>query len=154
MKHLLLVCLLSLSLVGCAANAENEAASRTQVEVRPASVNPSDAADALTPPDGQQQIYVSRTPLLTNADFRSATLSKDNLGHPAISLTLTEDAGERLYAFTRENLNEPLAIFIDGQLAAAPIVRGAIKEKIMITGGRDGFTKDQAQLIVSAINQH
>lgn len=141
-----------MAILGCTATTPQNKA-HIAIEVRTASFEHFDQSSALPYPDSERTIYVSQQSLLTQSDFISASLSKDNKGNSAVTLDLSQQAGQRLFDYTSKNIGMPLAIFIDEKLIFAPIVVSAIKNKIMITGGRDGLPENQAKEIVNSINK-
>jgi preprotein translocase subunit SecD len=69
-----------------------------------------------------------------------------------VALTFTEEAAERLAKATEGHLFKPLAIIIDGVIVTAPKLASKISKGARISGG-SGFTKEQADKIVAALNQ-
>jgi preprotein translocase subunit SecD len=122
-------------------------------EARAASLRPKVGWEAFNGPTDGMFLYIDPEPLLTNRDVESTRRTKDNAGRAAIGMTLTDEAGERFYAYTREHLGEPIAIFLDGQLLAAPTVQSALRNSLTITGGPNGLTDELADALDS-IGEH
>jgi SecD/SecF fusion protein len=58
----------------------------------------------------------------------NALVSRDNLGNPEISFTLTSDGAKRFADVTRNNIGQRLAIVLDGELQTfPPTIQGAIE---------------------------
>jgi beta-lactamase regulating signal transducer with metallopeptidase domain/tetratricopeptide (TPR) repeat protein len=68
--------------------------------------------------------------------------------HFSIEMKLNEVGGKALLALTTTHLNQHLAIVVDGQIIAAPIVRGVISRHIVISGN---FNRAQADKLAKAI---
>ena len=69
---------------------------------------------------------------------------------PAISLEFNEEGGKIFATLTRENINQPVGIFLDGALISAPIVREEIRDgKAEISGQ---FTVDEARELSRNLN--
>ena len=153
MARTLLPAFLTLLLTGCAATTPVESVNRAHIEFRPASFTASDSAERMTEPDAQRPVYVSSTPILTDADFVSASITKDDQGKRAVALTLSDDAANRFFNYTRAHINEPIAILVDGKLISAPTVLSALNQHAIITGGGEGLTEPEAQRIISAVRR-
>jgi SecD/SecF fusion protein len=58
----------------------------------------------------------------------NANVSRDNLGNPEISFTLTSDGAKRFGDVTRDNVGQRMAIVLDGELQTyPPNIQGAIE---------------------------
>lgn len=79
---------------------------------------------------------------VSGRDIRSATVTRDDLGLPAVGFTLTPDGARRFADLTSQHIGRPLAIVLDGQVQSAPI----IEEPITTGEGiiRGGFSADEA----------
>ena len=75
---------------------------------------------------------------LTGADLETASVvfNQSGTGEPAVSITFSQEGGEKFAAITENNIGKPLAILLDGQVVSAPVVQ----EKI--TGGVAQITGD------------
>ena len=85
--------------------------------------------------------------VFTGAELRSATLSSDQFGRPAIAIRLN-DNGARLFAdlTARYSLTqEPLPIVLDGDILVAPVPEGPITGGEAIITGQ--FTVEEARNI-------
>lgn len=75
-------------------------------------------------------------------DIRSARVTRDDFGLPAVGFSLTPDGTGRFAELTSQNIGKPLAIVLDDQVQSAPIIEGPI------TGGegiiRGGFSVEEA----------
>jgi len=69
---------------------------------------------------------------------------------PTVSLQFN-DAGTKLFAqITKDNVGKVVAIYLDGQVISAPVVREAITDGTAIISGN--FTPDQARSLVESLN--
>lgn len=75
----------------------------------------------------------------------------DNRNLPAVSVTLNEAGAERMKQITADHIGRGMAIVIDGRVYLAPIIRSTLGQSIQLTGGVDGFTRDEAVSIVKAL---
>lgn len=98
-----------------------------------------------------ESLRVQKTPLMDYTAIQAATATKDaSTGALRIDVEFSEVGKELFAAVTRENLNQRLAIVLDGQLYAAPVIRGEISQgKAQITGN---FTEEEATELAAKIN--
>jgi preprotein translocase subunit SecD len=102
-------------------------------------------------------LWVSKTVLIDQNDLQTttvvtSTLSTSNVpGTPEIDVTFTPKGSKRFAEVTRQNINNRLAIIIDGQIVSAPVIKTEIPGgKAMIDGS---FTQSEAKELSSKINQ-
>lgn len=88
---------------------------------------------------------VRKVAVLTGKDLKSARLTVDELNNPAVIFDLNSAAAQRFYKFTSENIGHHLGVILDEELYSAPIIEGAISDRVMIRGE---FTKEQAEDLV------
>lgn len=69
-------------------------------------------------------------------------------GRFLIELKLNEAGGTAMRALTKSHLNQPLAILVNNEIIAAPIVQDQLGRDIVITGN---FNREQADALVKAI---
>jgi preprotein translocase subunit SecD len=101
-------------------------------------------------PDGTFLEYwwpLKRVSTVVGSDLRSAFREADQWGEPAVGFELTQDAGLRFEAATRENLGRRMAIVLGNTSAkrviSAPVIEGVIRDRGIIQGG--GFTVQRAE---------
>jgi preprotein translocase subunit SecD len=80
--------------------------------------------------------------IMTGADLRSATVTTDQLGQPAISFELSPAGAEIFAEFTSNNIGRYLAIVLDGQVISSPVISGAIPSGSGVIEGN--FTFEEA----------
>jgi len=84
---------------------------------------------------------LKRVSTVAGADLRSASRTTDEWGDPAVSFDLTQDAGKRFAAATRENLGRIMAILLGGptdkRVISAPRIESEIRDQGRITGQFD-----------------
>jgi len=78
---------------------------------------------------------------LSGNDLVMARRDQSNMGLPAVSFTLTPDAGARFERLTRENLGRQLAVLLDKKVITAPRINGVINQNGIIEGQ---FTIEEA----------
>ena len=95
-------------------------------------------------------IWVQQGAIITAADIKKATYTKDNLGEPAVMVTLDAAGSARMSRFTSGHLNQPLAVFVDDQLLSAPMVSSELSNQFMILGMSD---KEHAMAFIDRCNK-
>jgi len=94
------------------------------VEMRLVLDMPSDGAEQMTL--DKETLFVQKTALLDQADLRSVAVSTNTpIAHPQVGLVFlfTEHGWKHFTDITHQNKGKRLAIIIDGQIYAAPVIR-------------------------------
>jgi preprotein translocase subunit SecD len=95
-------------------------------------------------PTGAENWYVlSRAPIVTGRDLRSATENRNtnNPGQFQVNFTLSADAARRFGPFTEQNLHRQMAIVLDHCVYSAPTINGRIEDSGVIEGS---FSQESA----------
>lgn len=79
-------------------------------------------------------IWVQQGPLVTAEDIIEATYVTDNVGQPAVMITLDSAGASRMSRFTSGHVNQPLAVFVDDLLISAPKVESTLSKKFLVMG--------------------
>jgi len=118
------------------------------VEFRRAEFKPSDGLEPATVEGSGETIYLHKAAELRNEDIAEAKgniLDDDSL---AISVLFTAKGRVKMEKLSNEHTNRPLAIIIDGKITSAPVVRGMISERALITGT---FTPEEVERILTGL---
>jgi len=120
-----------------------------RLDVRLAETNPAaDLRPAVVAGSGER-IYLHPETVVNNSDIvRAEVIPGSTPSTFGVSVTLTRDGAARMFQATQSHLGRPLAILIDGQVVAAPVVRGAIGASGIISGA---FTRAEADRIAAGI---
>lgn len=70
--------------------------------------------------------------------------------NPAVQLQFDQDGAQKFTRLTQENLNKPLAIFLDDRLLTAPVVQEVIENGQAVISGQ--FTTQQARNLSIQLN--
>jgi preprotein translocase subunit SecD len=100
----------------------------------------------------EKTIYLHASPDLTNDDIASACFVEvlDNgVGRPTVEVTFTEQGQQKMAKLSKAHLQKPLAILVDGQVVAAPVIRSELGKTVQITGT---FSKAEAVKIADGLN--
>jgi len=95
------------------------------------------------PDQGEVWYVLSRSPIVTGRDLRSATenRSTQNPGQWQINFSLSADAARRFGPFTEQNINRQMAIVLQHRVYSAPVIHGRIDDTGVIEGN---FSQDSA----------
>lgn len=84
---------------------------------------------------------VTRLPIVTGRDLRSARPGRDENNRPEIDFTLTADGARRFGDFTEKSIGHSLAIVLDGKIQSVAVIQSRITDSGRITGR---FTQQRA----------
>lgn len=128
---------------GCASGGARRA---TVMQIRPAWSSERAGTEAETS-RGNRTVWVADTVIVDASDVESARLTMDALGAPAVLVLLADEGAERLRAATAAHVGQPLAIYVEGELVAAPELLGTLSRRAMITG----LDQEEAERIVERL---
>jgi preprotein translocase subunit SecD len=92
---------------------------------------------------GESWYVLSRAPVVTGRDLRSATENRNtnNPGQFEVNFTLSGDAAKRFGPFTEQNKGRQMAIVLEHRVYSAPVINGRIDDSGMIEGN---FSQESA----------
>ncbi|MAX26384.1 MAG: hypothetical protein CMJ19_17975 [Phycisphaeraceae bacterium] len=108
--------------------------------------------------NGEYYILLSNTPddSLTQAqhgwELSRAFADRDSNGFPAVSFRLNSIGGSMMADLTGNNINEPMAICLDGKVISAPRINDRIHGSGIITGGQGGFSNSELIYLIRTLN--
>lgn len=98
---------------------------------------------------GERILYLHLDPVVTNEDISSASVISDrNASAFDVAIVFTAQGAEKMRAATTGHRGLPMAILIDDQLVAAPVIDSPIDRDALITGN---FTKQEAERIANGV---
>ena len=133
---------------GCATT--GKAKKEVQVEFRLAYNQPKQGATLMVVPGIEKKVYVDPYPVLTRMDVASATVVEDPVG-VGLEFIFTPVGSARLYEVTSKNVGNRLALFINGKLVAAPIIREPITAGRAVMFGK--LDRKELERIAKALSQ-
>jgi preprotein translocase subunit SecD len=83
---------------------------------------------------GEAWYLLSRTPVITGRDLRSAKPERDQMNRWETGFTLNNDGARRFARFTEANVGNRLAIVLDNRIMSAPVIKNRIEESGVIEG--------------------
>ena len=99
-------------------------------------------AEVLPSADREEWFLVDKVPVVSGSDLKTAYVSRDEFGRPAVGFELKGEAASRFADFTSRNIGKRLAIVLEGKVVSAPVIRSRISDRGQITGD---FTPDEVR---------
>lgn len=119
-----------------------QAGRAARLEIRLAEASPAAGLTEETVSGSNERVYVYPTALATEADVTSARVVDLGGSQFGVGLAFSAPAATRMAGATAAHLARPVAIVLDGRVVTVLIVRAAIGDSAVISGG---FTSDQAR---------
>ena len=88
-----------------------------------------------------EYLIVSKIPVITGKDLKTARKTSDSNGRPAVGFFLTSDGSKIFARATEQHVGEQLAIVLDDVVSSAPVINERIESEGIIHGS---FTVQQA----------
>jgi len=117
-------------------------------EVRLAETQPVPGLIVARVVDSGRTIYLHPEMVVTNDDIAQSWVVQDGPDRFGIAVELLEAGAQRMRQASAAHLGRPVAILIDGDVVAAPVVRAVISNSAMISGD---FTRAEAERIAEGI---
>jgi preprotein translocase subunit SecD len=111
-----------------------------------------ESRDSSASQQGEIWYVVSRSPIVTGRDLRTAVEARNvnNPGQYQVNFTLSPDAARRFGPFTEQNLHRNMAIILDHKVYSAPVINGRIDDNGMIEGNFSQDTAHDLALVLRA----
>jgi len=93
-------------------------------------------------PDSDQKIYLHPEPIVRTQDIIAASKAMGEFGQPVLMVSLNGSASERLFEATKQHINKPAAIEVDGDIVVVATLRAALSHGFHIVAGWDAETID------------
>ena len=90
---------------------------------------------------GEQWYIVSRTPVITGRDLRSARVGRDENGSPEVDFSIKSEGAQRFGRYTEANINKFMAVVLDNKIYTVAEIQSRITDQGRITGR---FSLDRA----------
>jgi len=98
--------------------------------------------ELLSDQKGAEWFLVEKVPVITGADLKTAYVSTDEFGMPAVSFELTDKGSKAFSEATEKNIGRRLAIVLDKKVISAPVIRSKISDRGQISGN---FSSEEAK---------
>ena len=90
---------------------------------------------------------------LTGNDLNRATLSTSTNGQWVVDLEFNDKGTKKFADLTQQLVGKPMAIFFNGEMTSAPVIREPILGgRAQISGGDNGFAYEEAKEMVDLLN--
>jgi hypothetical protein len=97
----------------------------------------------------EQSLYLHDEVIVTNSDIAAAQVVQGgDPSHYSVAVEFNPSGAEKMRSTTGGHIGKRLAILIDGQVVAAPVLRSPIDGSAVVTGG---FSRAKAERIVKGI---
>jgi preprotein translocase subunit SecD len=97
-------------------------------------------------------IYVHKSPVIDETMVRSATVyTPEDDPYAYVEVVFTDMGRDRFASVTRQNIEKRIAIFIDGTLVVAPIIKAEITGGIFLLSGR--MSEKEAAELTDKVNR-
>jgi preprotein translocase subunit SecD len=93
---------------------------------------------------------ISRVSAVAGHDLRQASVGRDETGRPEVNFILTGEGGRRFSRFTREHVNDYLAVVLDNKVQEVAVIKSEISDQGRISGG--GMTEQYAKDLALVLN--
>jgi preprotein translocase subunit SecD len=94
-------------------------------------------------------IYLHEEVIVTNSDIaQSRVVQGDSASRFGVAVEFNEAGAQRMLQATASHIGKPAAVLIDGEVVAAPVIRGPIRTLGLISGD---YTRAEAERIVGGI---
>lgn len=118
-------------------------------EVKLAEDRPGPGLHRVKVADSDRMVYLHDEIIVTNGDIASSQVVQD--GTPSqyrVDVEFNASGAEKMRAATEKHIGKKMAILLDGQVVATPVLRTSIGTSARITGN---FTRSQAERIANGI---
>lgn len=75
-------------------------------------------------------------------------VTEDMFGHPSVGFVFDKVGGKLFFELTKANIDNPLAIIVDGEVYSVPTIRASIADRGIITGK---FTAQEAKQLAASL---
>jgi preprotein translocase subunit SecD len=110
-------------------------------------------SDSRNPQDTGEVWYVlSRTPVVTGRDLRSATENRNtnNPGQWQVNFSLSAEGAHRFGPFTEQNVHRQMAIVLEHRVYSAPVINSRIDDQGFIEGNFSEASAHDLALVLRA----
>lgn len=134
MRHF--IALAFTALAGPALGDEPGTASRvdSKFELRLAETEPAEGLTEATIEGTSVKVYLHESALLDESGIAKVSMKQDAGVDPALVLDFTPEAAKKIAEATEMHRGKPLAVIVDGNVLAAPIVMTVVSDRSAISG--------------------
>src|SRR5262245_59499656 len=97
-----------------------------RLEFRRAETKPAKDLEETTIPKTGEKLYLHKAAEVKNEDIAEASIDEENKPDPLLKLKFTKQGQQKMEKLTKDHLDKPLAVLVDGKVVAAPIIRSTL----------------------------
>jgi preprotein translocase subunit SecD len=142
------VCLLVLAVIGGCRTVDN---SSSPVEIRAADKREHSDWTKLHFHVGGLATWVAPDATVVRDDIVSAKRSVDDFGQPIVILQFDQDASKKMDELSTRRMSQPVAILVDGEIIAAPILLKPVSETLVVNFGKSSDAQSSADRLADAV---
>ena len=95
--------------------------------------------------DTDSVFVLQRIPVVAGSDFRSADPGTNpNTNQRVVNFTLTNEAGDKFYEYTSQNINKSMAVVLGNRVREVANIESAIRDRGEIRGS---FSEDEVEIL-------
>lgn len=113
-------------------------------------IEPSVGSFEIVEPTTHTEIYLQPRAVIDSGDVAVARATTNQSGQAAVAIEFRADSGQKIKRVTSSNWGKRLAIFIDGKLVLAPVLRETFQSHAMLNGR---FSAEKCNELADAINR-
>ncbi len=144
------LCLSVLAVLGGCRTVDN---SSSPVEIRAAANREQADWQKLDFHVGGLATWVSPDAVVVRKDIVSARRSVNDFGEPIVILQFDQEASIKMEDLSTSRSSKPVAILVDGEIIAAPILAMPVAETLVIDFGTESNGRTSADRLVDAVNK-
>ena len=118
------------------------------LEIRAAS-NSAIAGWQQMPAPGGGTLWVSPSSALTTADIARGEPRTDANGQRTVGVVFTDAGARKMAQLSAAQVNQPIALLLDGKLVWAPVVRSSIEKEAVLSG----VTPEVVQRVLTSLKK-
>jgi preprotein translocase subunit SecD len=118
------------------------------LEIRAASTSAIAGWQQMSAPDGRT-VWVSPTAALTSADIARGEPRTDAKGERTVSMVFTDAGARKMAQLSAAQINQHIALLLDGKVVWVPIVRSTIDKEALLSG----VTPEVVQRVLTLLKQ-
>jgi preprotein translocase subunit SecD len=121
---------------------------QTTLQIRLAEDHPASGLTEATVAHSPTKVYLHPATVITNADVSDAHVRRGNGSTFNVAISFTQQGSIKIADATQQHMDKPLAILVNGEVVAAPIVRSTIRQNAILNGE---WTRQEAEDIVKSL---
>ncbi len=118
-----------------------------RLEFKRAETKPAKDLEVAIVPKTGKKIYLPKTAEVRNEDIAEASIDDQEKSVPLLKLKFTKQGRKKMEKLTKEHVDKPMAVLVDGKVLVAPIIPSTISENAVLSG----IPRDEMERIVKGL---